>query len=103
MVDSRRTRGHWFVETVLDVLLERAGYLDTNHEPTPEDEAYTTGEGVLNAAWLRCLAKGLPISNALLPAPSRSSPFRPCAREPERAAEPSGLGEYAYRHTDLND
>ena len=94
--------GHWFVQRVLDHLIERAGFLDTNFEPTPEEEEYTTGAGVLNAAWLSCLLEGLPVADALLPAPPPRSSFRPPALEPERAEEPEGLSEYGYRHTDLN-
>ncbi len=95
--------GHWFVQRVLDVLIERAGFLDTNFEPTREEEEYTTGSGVVNAAWLSCLLEGLPVAEALLPAPPSRSSARPPALELERAEEPEGLGEYAYRHTDLND
>ena len=94
--------GHWFVQRVLDHLMERAGFLDTNSEPTPEEEEYTTGAGVVNAAWLSCLLEGRPVAEAVLPAPPPRSSFRPPALEPERAEEPEGLGEYGYRHTDLN-
>ena len=103
MLGSVTEAGHWFPQRVLDLLIERAGFLDTNFEPTPEEEEYTTGTGVVNAAWLSCLLEGLPVAEALLPAPPPRSRFRPPANEPERAEEPEGLGEYAYRHTDLND
>jgi hypothetical protein len=94
--------GHWFVQRVLDLLMERAGFLDTNFEPTQEEEAYTTGAGVVNAAWFSCLMDGRPVLEALLPAPRAGSTFRPTPDEPERAEDPEGLGEYGYRHTDLN-
>jgi len=95
--------GHWFVERVLDLLIERAGFLDTNFEPTPEEEEYTTGAGVVNAAWLSSLLDGTPVAETVLPAPPPRSAFRPPAREQERAEEPEGFGEYGCRHTDLND
>lgn len=97
--------GHWFVERVLDVLIERAGFLDGDFEPTPEEEEYTTGAGVLNTAWLSCLLEGRTAAagDVILPAPPAPSEYRPPANEPERREEPEGLGEYAYRHTDLND
>ena len=76
---------------MLNILIERAGFLDTNTEPDGAQEQYTTGAGVVNAAWLACLLEGRPLTEALLPAsPSRS------------VAEPESIGDYGYLHTELN-
>lgn len=93
--------GNWFVGKILDLLISRAGYLDSE-EPSPEDEEYTTRAGILNAAWLQSLAEDRIGEDCVLSAPRAPSAARPQAREPERAERPSGFGEYAYRHTDLN-
>lgn len=58
--------GHWFTRRVLHLLVERAGFLDAGSEPSPEDEEYTTGAGVLHAAWLSSLLEDRPVKNALL-------------------------------------
>jgi len=77
--------GHWFTERVLALMVERAGMLDTGGEPDPEDEAWVTGGGVVNAAWLACLREGLPVGEAVL------------------AEEGEGrFGRYAYRYGELN-
>ncbi|MEZ5304455.1 MAG: hypothetical protein R3F11_27995 [Verrucomicrobiales bacterium] len=94
--------GHPFAGRVLAIMVERAGFLDTNFEASPEDEEFTTGAGPLNAAYLSFLAKGIDLRAAILPAPPSGSPSRPAAGEPERAEEPSGFGAFCYRRTDLN-
>ena len=93
--------GHWFVKRALDLIIDRAGYLDSG-EPTAGDEDYTTGGGILNGAWLASLTEVPSLAEAALPAPPPGSQARPPALEPERAEGPSGLGIFGYWHTDLN-
>jgi hypothetical protein len=59
--------GNWFVERVLDLLIERAGYLDSNFEPDSIQEQFATGSGVVNAAWLSSVLDGICLTDVLLP------------------------------------
>jgi hypothetical protein len=47
---------HWFVGRVLDLMVERAGFLDSA-EPDPELESYTTGDDVIDSVCSEAFSK----------------------------------------------